>query len=100
MSAAGDDAPWPTVHEAELDDATLDALVGDIARETRVLAVMVKGGATALAEGGGVTLEEAVAMLRAGHVRAVQARYEHRGQTWSDTLLRGATGVRIVRIAM
>lgn len=88
----------PELREAELDGATLDALVGDILREARVLAVLLKGGPTALAEGGDVTLEAAVGLLREGRVRAVQVRYEHRGQVWTDTLLRGATGVRLVRI--
>lgn len=92
--------PLPELHEGALDDATLDALVGDILRETKVLAVMVKGAAMTLAAGGDVTLSDAVAMLRQGHVRAVQVRYDHRGQTWSDTLIRGAQGVRIVRMAI
>ena len=99
MSAREEEAPWPTLHEAELDDATLDALVGDITRETRLIAVMVKGAPTELAAGGDVSLGDAVAMLRAGRVRAVQARYQYRGQTWTDTLLRGPAGVRIVRVA-
>lgn len=92
--------PLPELHEGALDEPTLDALVGDILRETRVIAVMVKGAATTLAEGGDVTLEAAIAMLREGSVRAVQVRYEHRGQLWSDTLLRTPQGVRIVRMAV
>ena len=98
MTERSGEIPFPELCEAALDDATLDALVGDILREARVLAVLVKGGATTLAGGGDVTLEAAVGLLREGRARAVQVRYEHRGQVWTDTLLRGAAGLRLVRI--
>lgn len=98
MSGETPDA-LPDVHEGELDEATLDALVGDILRETRVLSVLTKGGAESLSEGATVALPDAVALLRAGRVRAVQVRYVFQGAHWTDTLLRGATGVRVVRIA-
>lgn len=92
--------PLPELHEGTLDEAALEALLEDILRETHVLSVLVKGAAMTLAEGGCVTLADAITMLREGRVRAVQVRYEHRGQTWSDTLLRGPEGVRIVRMAI
>ncbi|MFO0609529.1 MAG: hypothetical protein U0324_40575 [Polyangiales bacterium] len=91
--------PLPDVHEGVVDGATLDALFDDIAREARVFAVLVKGGAEALAEGGGVTLDAARDALKAGSVRAVQVRYEHRGVVWMDTLLRAPGGYRVVRMA-
>ena len=89
----------PEMYEATLDGPALDALVDDIARDTTVLAVLTKGGAEALAEGGGVTLHEAAARLRAGRVRAVQVRYAHRGAVWMDTLLATSAGVRRARFA-
>jgi len=91
--------PLPTLHEGALDDARLDALFEDIAREARVIAVLVKGGAEALAEGGDVTLDAALAALKAGGARAAQVRYVHRGVTWTDTVLRAPGGYRIVRMA-
>lgn len=89
----------PTLQESLLDDATLDALFDDIARETQVLAVLVKGASEALAEGGGVSLDAARTRLKAGAVAAVQVRYVHRGTAWTDTLLRAPGGYRVVRIA-
>ena len=91
--------PLPTLHEGSLDDARLDALFEDIAREARVLAVLVKGGAETLSEGGDVPLDAARAALRAGGARAVQVRYVHQGVTWTDTVLRAPGGYRIVRMA-
>lgn len=91
--------PLSELRSALLDEATLGALVDDITRETEVLGVQVKGAPEALSEGGGA-LAEAVVMLREGRVRAVQVRYRHRGVVWTDTLLRGPEGVRLVRVAM
>jgi len=91
---------FPDLHEAMLDEARLDALFNDIAMEAQVLSVLLKGGAEVLAEGGDVALPDALAMLKAGRVRAVQVRYVHRAKAWTDTLMRTATGAyRVVRIA-
>jgi len=90
---------FPDLHESILDEARLDALFNDIAMEAQVLSVLLKGGAEVLAEGGDVALSEALTMLKAGRVRAVQVRYVHRGKAWTDTLLRTASGYRVVRIA-
>lgn len=90
---------FPDLHESMLDEAKLDALFNDIAMEAQVLSVLLKGGAEVLAEGGDVALSDALAMLKGGRVRAVQVRYVHRGQGWTDTLLRTASGYRVVRIA-
>ncbi len=90
---------FPDLHESILDEARLDALFNDIAMEAQVLSVLLKGGAEVLAEGGDVALSEALSMLKEGRVRAVQVRYVHRGQSWTDTLLRTASGYRVVRIA-
>jgi len=90
---------FPDLHESILDEARLDALFNDIAMEAQVLSVLLKGGAEVLAEGGDVALSEALSMLKEGRVRAVQVRYVHRGKAWTDTLLRTASGYRVVRIA-
>lgn len=91
--------PLPTLHEGALDDATLDALFDDIAREAQVLAVLLKGAAESLAEGGGVPLDDARAALKRGAARGVQVRYVHRGVTWMDTVIRAPGGYRVVRMA-
>lgn len=91
--------PLPPVHEALLDDATLEMLVGDLLGAATLHAVLVKGGAETLAEGvEGLSLREAVAMLRGGRVRAVQVRYTHQGTAWTDTLMRVGSAVRLVRM--
>jgi hypothetical protein len=90
---------FPDLHESMLDESKLDALFNDIAMEAQVLSVLLKGGAEVLAEGGDVALSDALARLKGGRVRAVQVRYVHRGQAWTDTLMRTASGYRVVRIA-
>lgn len=91
---------FPDLHEAMLDEARLDALFNDIAMEAQVLSVLLKGSAEVLAEGGDVALADALSMLKAGRVRAVQVRYVHRAKAWTDTLMRTASGAyRVVRIA-
>lgn len=91
--------PLPPVHEALLDEATVDQLVGDLLGAATLHAVLVKGGAEALAEGvEGMTLQAAVGLLREGRVRAVQVRYTHAGRRWTDTLMRVGSAVRLVRM--
>ncbi len=55
-------------------------------------------GAEVLAEGGGVSLEQARQHLRDRSVRGVQLRYRFGGHEWWDTLICAADRVRIVRM--
>jgi hypothetical protein len=95
------DAPGPielpTLHSAELDRATLAQLFDDIERECVVLAVLVKGGAETLAEGGGVSLSRARELVESRAVRGVQLRYQHQGVEWWDTLMVLGPTVKLLR---
>src|SRR5690606_7555629 len=79
--------PLPPLYESVLDDATLDALFGDVGALGEVL-VTVKGAPTEHAAEAPVTLADARDALVAGRVRGVQLRYVHEGQVWCDTLMR------------
>ncbi len=91
-------APLPELETGELDEHTLDRLFDDISRDAEVLAVLLKGGAEVLAEGGGVSLDQARQKLRERSVRGVQLRYRFAGVEWWDTLICAADRVRIVRM--
>jgi hypothetical protein len=80
-----------------LDRATLDALERDLVACAHVLDVLVKGAPTLRADPEPVSLAEAFAALRGGHVRAVQVRYAYDGAEWRDTLVATPGGVRLVR---
>lgn len=80
---------------AELDPATLAALFSDLATQTTVETVLVKGDATAYAGSSG--LEEARRLFLAG-AHGLQIRYRWQGETWWDTLVRLGDGrIRLVR---
>lgn len=88
----------PDVNSAILDADSLDTLLRNLAADTEILEISVKGGRTqhaSLAEGG---LDEARRLLDAGAVVGVQIRYRHSSQDWCDTLLATPGGVRLVRI--
>lgn len=86
---------------AELDERSLAQLFADIAAHTELVAVLVKGAAESLAEGGSVTLEDALSLLKRRAVRGVQLRYRYEGREWWDTLVAqpGVDTVRVVRVA-
>jgi hypothetical protein len=90
--------PLPELETGELDEHTIDRLFDDIARDAELVAVLLKGGAEVLAEGGGVSLEQARQHLRDRSVRGVQLRYRFGGHEWWDTLICAADRVRIVRM--
>lgn len=90
--------PLPDLETGELDEHTIDRLFDDIARDAQLVAVLIKGGAEVLAEGGGVSLSEAREKLRTRAVRGVQLRYRFGGEEWWDTLITTTDRVRIVRM--
>lgn len=88
----------PDLHQAWLDEATLDDLFRDIELLTEVVAVTRKDGSQAMASEETLTLARARELLSAGEVRGIQIRYRHQGGEWWDTLLRTPRGVKLVRI--
>ncbi len=90
----------PTLHVAELDDATLDALFTDLGALARVESVRLKLTEDAYAERGVSSLEQAREALRTGRCVGAQLCYTHGGQTWLDTLIRGPKTTRLTRRAV
>ena len=89
----------PPVHQAVLDEATLEQLFQDIEGCTRLLEIIVKGAATDYALESNPSLTEAREALLSGQVRGIQIRYLYDNKQWWDTLIRGTEGIRLTRIA-
>ncbi|MCA9795273.1 MAG: hypothetical protein KC910_25865 [Candidatus Eremiobacteraeota bacterium] len=65
---------------------------------TEILQISLKGAPLARAEAGPPDLEQALAALAEGKIRAIQVRYLFEGDQWIDTLLREAEAVRVIRM--
>jgi len=92
--------PLPELQDAVIDVATLQALVADLLEHAAAVEVRTKGGSRTRADQGTIGLEGAVAALLAGETHGVQIRYRFEDTEWSDTLIRVADGVRLVRTRM
>jgi hypothetical protein len=88
----------PELREGLLDREGLEALFSDIASETELLGVSVKGGLTAYATDEEISLFGARDWLMDGKALGIQLRYRHRGVEWWDTLIRTPLGVKLIRI--
>jgi hypothetical protein len=88
----------PPLQAAVLDAATLQSLFEDLAAETSVDEILMKGEACGYASGGRPSLSGALEALEQGSAMGVQIRYRYQGSAWWDTLLRTPEGVRLVRI--
>jgi hypothetical protein len=87
------------VLEAELDWDAVAALADDLEACAEILAVRGKGSATQHSEDAGTSaLRAALAALRAGQLRGVRIDYRWNGTLWTDTLLAGPRGARVVRV--
>lgn len=84
--------------QGHLDEDALDALVRDLSALAQVHEVRLKAGPTLRADERPMDLSRALAALRAGGARAMQVSYRYAGATWSDTLLKGPGGYRLVRM--
>lgn len=95
------DPPLPELHEALLDEATLDQLFFDIRHAAELIGVSFKGGLQGHAvEGNGEDLlSQARRALSERSIVGVQLRYVHGGREWWDTLMCTTEGIRLVRIA-
>jgi hypothetical protein len=92
-----DDPPLPTIYESVLDEAGVDALFEQLAREGEGLTVLLKGDVQARADGA-ADLLAARELLREGKVFGVQIRCRLAGTTWLYTLMQAPAGIRLVRI--
>lgn len=95
-----DPAPLPDLHQSELDEATLRQLFEDVRAHTELVEIIPKHAATAhVSEHSALTLDDGLALLLGGGVRALQLRYRHDGALWWDTLMPTPHGTyRIIRI--
>jgi ferredoxin-type protein NapG len=89
----------PELHEAELDEAGLRQLFGDLASATQALEVRLKRGPTERGAAASVSAAEALGLLVGGTVRGVQVRYRYDDEDWCDTILATPVGYRVVRLA-
>jgi hypothetical protein len=92
-----EEPPLPTVYESVLDEAGVDALFEELARDGEGITVLLKGDVQARA-GGGADLAEARALLRDGKTFGVQIRCRLGGAAWLYTLMQAPHGIRLVRI--
>jgi len=87
----------PALRTADLDEEGLDTLLTDLAACAEDIELVVKSGPAARAECAAASLQLAIQRFRAGELRGVQIRYRFEGRVWCDTLMRTATGMRLVR---
>jgi hypothetical protein len=88
----------PDLHQAPLDDETLDALFQDIATFGKEIEVTPKWQARREVGDASMTLNEAHAALRERSLHGAQIRYTFQGQSWCDTLVRALEGWQLTRI--
>jgi hypothetical protein len=79
------------------DAATFAAYRADLVAHATVFDVQRKGAPGANATDAPPDAESALAALAAGQLVGVQVRYQFRGESWWDTLLRAPNGIRLVR---
>lgn len=88
----------PQLHDSVLDDTTLEALLVDLETLTEILEIRVRSTARALSTAASPTVEDLRTALRNKEIDGARIRYRHDGQVWSDTLVVGPDGVRLVRM--
>src|SRR6187455_2431144 len=92
------DLPLPDMTDAVLSSDQLAALFRDYRACTGGVQILIKSGPGLVAPHASPTLDEAEGLLLSGRARGLQLRYEFNSCQWCDTLMRVATGVRLVRI--
>ncbi len=90
--------PLPTLFEAQLDERQVAELFADLEHAAQIHEVRVKSGGTARSSAMAINLAALSAQLWSSEHQSVQIIYTHQGRNWIDTLLRGASGVKLVRM--
>lgn len=91
---------FPAVQVAELDLASVERLLCDIAEGAELLAVSVKARPGAYAMEGAPSLDVARALLHGTEALGVQLRYRLGAEVWCDTLIRAGGGFRLTRVEL
>ncbi len=100
MSGAPDEPALPPLQVADLDDATLDLLLADISRAGRVHDVRLRATSARAVTAASLSFEDARAAFRRGDAAGLQVRYTVGATLWCDTLMRGPSGVKLVRVEL
>jgi hypothetical protein len=95
-----DAIPLPTLQHQILDDATLHRLRDDLLQLAQLIEVKTRDADSPTFADLWSAISDAFAKLAAGRTRGVQIRYRHEGQTWWDTLMPTAAGVRLTRVCV
>lgn len=88
----------PQVHDALLTPPAIDALFADLELMAQALEITARAPGARRAATDRLTLADARAALTSGTVAALQVRYRFDGADWCDTLIRTASGARLIRI--
>lgn len=89
--------PLPELCQGVMDSRMLNSFVRDLMELAEILNVIVKGGSQSHASATGLTLSEAVELLRRGELRGVQVHYTWDEEAWLDTLIGDGHQIRLVR---
>lgn len=97
------DSPPPTLalpelHEAILDEPTLDQLFRDIEQFAQISEIVPKFQTGTYVGENSISLPEARELIARMEVRALQIRYTFQESDWWDTLMLTPQGVRLIRI--
>src|SRR5262249_54524932 len=96
--ASGSALELSELEVAALDVAAVERLFVELAFETTVLGVLVKGGTTERAKAPSPSLGTAREIFLREEALGLQIRYLHRGVEWWGTLMRTQQGARFVRV--
>jgi hypothetical protein len=88
----------PELSVIVLDRSAVERAFAEIAFETTVLAVLVKGATTERAMAASPSLGTARQALLAGEASGVQVQYAHAGEEWWATFMAAQNAFRFVRV--
>lgn len=92
-----DGPPVPLMVEGAMDAAMLGQLFRDLAESATVLSIREKRGPSTSPSDGSLSLDAIREQLLSGETRAAQIRYRFSEFEWTDTILAGPAGFRVVR---
>jgi hypothetical protein len=90
--------PLPNVHQAVLDDGTLEALLSDVAAFGKDIEAIPKTQARQEVKHASIPLDQAAVALRDRSITALQLRYSYEASRWCDTIVATNEGWRLTRI--
>lgn len=98
MKSTNAEPPIPALYEAELDAEQVRDLFTDLEHAAQIHEVRVKSGGTLRSTPTVPDLAALSVQLWSGSNQSLQIIYTHKQRTWIDTLMRTATGAKLVRM--